>query len=112
MPSMPQGGTYNNAGGRQHPNTQGGNYGGGGQNTVIIDRRNDGMGNFASGMMMGAALSGWGCGYGWGLGPTLGIGFGGWGFGMGFGGPRFGGMGYNNQVSNSYGVCKKILEQK
>lgn len=43
------------------------------------------MGNFATGMLTGAALTGWGCGLGWGIGPTIGIGFGGWGLGTGFG---------------------------
>lgn len=49
--------------------------------------------DFASGMMMGAAMSGWGMG-GWGMGFGFGV-----PIGMGIGGFGFRGGGYHNQVS-------------
>ncbi|XP_063588449.1 uncharacterized protein LOC134765663 [Penaeus indicus] len=83
----------------------GGGYGGGGygrggyggQNTVIIDRGNDGVGNFATGLMLGSAMGGWGHG---------------WGFGYGFGVPMhmgfgFHGAGFHNQetnITNNYNI--------
>ncbi|XP_042859383.1 acanthoscurrin-2-like, partial [Penaeus japonicus] len=78
----------------------GGGYGrggyGGGQNTVVIDRGNDGIGNFATGMMLGSALGGWG--HGWGFGYGFGV-----PMHMGFGG--FHGAGFHNQVCLRY-VCR------
>lgn len=57
-----------------------------------MDRGNNGVGDFASGMMMGAAMSGWGMG-GWGMGFGFGV-----PIGMGIGGFGFRGGGFHNQV--------------
>ncbi|XP_042885528.1 glycine-rich cell wall structural protein 1.8-like [Penaeus japonicus] len=80
----------------------GGGYGrggyGGGQNTVVIDRGNDGIGNFATGMMLGSALGGWG--HGWGFGYGFGV-----PMHVGFGG--FHGAGFHNQetnITNNYNI--------
>lgn len=57
-----------------------------------MDRGNNGMGDFATGMMMGTAM-GWGMG-GWGMGFGFGV-----PVGMGIGGFGFRGGGYHNTVS-------------